>query len=102
MFNYQQCIIVTVITFCLIAVLPVTAANTVATTQFIENPWTFFSPSLAQSGQYADTQFTELPQLIHLHTARVVAPSYTNLWDFSFDLTGKPYDYRKEFEDRIQ
>ena len=102
MFNYRCIIAATVIALCIMGVITVIAENAAGNTQFTENPSSFFSPSPSQSNQYADSQFPESSPHIHLHTAPVIAPSYTNLWDFSFDLTGTPTDYRKEFEDRIQ
>ena len=101
MFNYQRCIAATVIVFCLMAVISVAAANT-ATTQFMDNPWSFFSPSPAQSNQNVDNQPPESSPFVSLFTATELPTSYTNLWDYSFDQYGKPADYKKEYEDLIK
>lgn len=66
MFNCRRYITATVIAFCLIGVLSVTAASTVAATQFMENPLSFFSPSPAQSNQNSYIQFPESPPHITL------------------------------------
>ena len=102
MFNYQRFIVVILLVFFSIGVFAVTAANNVNTIQFVENPVSFFSPPLTQPNQNVDAQFPESSQHTHLHTAPVISPSYTNLWDFSFDLAGKPTDYRKDYEDLIK
>jgi|GEM_PF-4068994 len=102
MFNYQRCIAATVIVFCLMAVVSVAATNNATTTQFMESSWSFFSPSQAQANQNVDNQPLCPRPIMDLFTAPELPTQYTNLWDFSFDLYGKPADYKKMHEDLIK
>jgi len=101
-FNYQRCIAVTVIVFCLMAVVSVAATNNATTTQFMESSWSFFSPSPNQSNQNVDNQPHESGPFVYLFTTTELPTSYTNLWDYSFDQYGKPADYKIEYEDLIK